>query len=569
MSWPESAAKFFRSAAGAILGLAGPYGPLFIGPRTQSQDMLFIGDSLTSTGNSVTPFLLQGQMIWNGCAITGTGFTNTWIAKVTCPSTWPTGAHTLENRGDGFVRITRNDEGGPGAWTDITKDPFTMVRPLSGGDGPVMWTRLNTAPPAANTWTMTNSSTQYTQNNYDLRGFPAWLVGALGNRFKNYVFAGITGTNTKDTLLSLPRWQSQYWGCIHIQIGNNDSPADDAAVATLVADTKSLVLGCRLVSPLVIISEQLPDTNGSLGLQGRRATAGHLIRDWAATIDGVLYNPTFSLITDPDAYTAGTPITQLAGVFAANKQDTFPFGGYLIGGDKGGASIYKQMFWKNRRRDCNYEPYSATLKTGSWGSNPLMRGILGTYSGGSAATNKCTGTPPPTGWSMALNGGGATQQLDSRLIPATAEDGWGNDWWVATVYGASGSGSDQHNLTTTVNVPAQVQTDATNGLRPYMIVPIQCKFFGMEGAGLLTFEMKISGGSGASTMNQSIVFNTSTTLIASLSNEQPMLVLTGAPIEVKAGVTSFTLTVKYQAAINSTGSGTVGVREFDLQTYIP
>jgi lysophospholipase L1-like esterase len=536
------AAQIVTDANNNTVGIVGADGKKVtrLIPSMQQKPLLFIGDSLTMGASSRLPNISSHIPLWNTTNLVATAFGTNWVVQIILDGRIPnTSTGILETDGSSKLRWTLTGDS-VGAWVDVSLGGFFT---LSSGTSPYqLFVKMRNAsasntiaPVIAGAGAVTVSGGASSINNYDLLGFPAWVVGAVGDTFSDYVMCGISGDTSENLLSRLPQALSySEYGAIVLLIGTNDNPSSIPQVTASVNRIKAIIDLCLAKNDRLYVGDIFPRGDNTVAARRYLALVSTQIRAYCQSKFGVRFWSGWDAMVDPTAM----PTTLLTGVQQPDNLHLMPYGGY-----RASQELIRQIkydFFVEQPRKSQIDSYDSSLLIGSWNLNPTLRGTAGSVT----ASRGITGTAPDN-WTVDRgNGAGGTQTCTTTFEPVSD----GTFWYALNV--ANAGASDYHTITQTFNIPAEI----TDGM-----------FFRCFS------ELKIFNANLISTVELSMVTNIGTRAYALLLNknlstfstEQPEIFIPSESFVKLAGMTSITLSLRFGGAAGS--SGKIGVRSIRVE----
>jgi hypothetical protein len=532
-----------RVVGGKVGGVSIPLP--FASPRGR---MVFIGDSLTYQGSPQrAPGFFDGSTYWPASGV----FTNlgggNWIVYCLMGGASAMTGGTLRTDGAGRLQWQYTGDADYGPLVDVSAGGWYKLQSSTATNTILVAVRGATTPPASIGTGAVTASGLPMIGDYDLRGYVAWVAGALGSTFADYQAWAISGATTADAILNARQALATDAEVVVITIGINDPLSNASDAATSIAQHKTLIDYCADRARRVYVVEVFPNPSGSAANRKYGALVQTAVRDYCRTKSNTVFVPTYDLMINKQAYqSSASAVTGLTGVFDSGNLHLMPYGGYRASLRIVQAIARDYAIDLTRRTTSDF--YDSGVTTGAWNANQCLRGTGGTVT----ASNGITGTAPD-GHTLARSG---TTQLCTTSFDAAADGGL--DWWSMAVSGATAGDYHKLNTSSYVSVPAGVNVG------DYFRIVAELCIFGSTTPGLAIFQ--IQANANASIQNAYLLQTNiaSGHNIDTFSTENPVLLLQSEPQKLLPGTAGFDMVIRIGAATGG-GAGKVGLRLFRIE----
>jgi hypothetical protein len=510
-----------------------------LGQQVPAGRLVFLGDSLTFAGSpGRAPTIFDGRTWWiNTSLSTPTNFQNFVVTAMLDGGAGPAGG-TLASDAQGRLSWAYSGDSAGSSVDCSTGGWFYLPSGTLPNSGILVAIRGGTTPPLSVSSAVTTAGLKYIQD-FNLIGFPAWVAGAMGEYFSDYQVFAMSGATSTDVMKFAPQTFSKIAEAAIMLVGVNDG-STTAAQATSVAANIVATLDIALTSSRrVYVVDIFPYPAGSATTNRFNNLVGTLVRKAVAMRPRSKFLSSFGDLVSPQA--SGTAVGK-SGVFHTDNLHLMPFGAYIAA--KQVVNQLRADFGFGIPRRDTVGTWDSTLKVGSWGPNPCLRGTGGTVTAG----HGITGTAPDN-WTVARVG---STQLCTTSFEA-ASDG-GIDWWAMSL--TSPAAGAEHTLTQVLAVPAGVNVG------DYFRVSVEMKFFSTISPGLSLLQVQANSNSNA----QSDYLVQTSRNVEFFGAEQPELFFSSEPQKLLSGTTTFTLTARL--GLNATGgtaAAKIGFRNLRIE----
>ncbi|WBS00229.1 GDSL-type esterase/lipase family protein [Pseudoduganella sp. SL102] len=519
---------------------------------SQQGPLLFLGDSLTQQSTGRVPIDTDGRawhMVTNldYTQLGGNSWETSWISFCRMDGRAPSNVtFTVDTDGQRRLRLTIGGDTA-GAWVDVSKggfyllssgtSPYQLMVAVRNADGTFM-TPPTVAGSGAGTVTSSGSSPPELQS-FNLTGYGAWVAGALGDTFSDYVMWGIGGDYTENLLSRIDQALSTANpAAVALLIGTNDRPGTSAAVLASVGRITAIIDRCRATGVPVYVADILPRGNETDTIKKNLALMSSLVEQYCRGKGMVRFWSAYDQMADPQA-DAGALLTA---AYHTDLVHLMPFGGYRASLEL--VRMISHDFGVNKTRKALLDTYDAALGVGAWNPNPNLRGTAGTIS----ANNRVTGVVP-TGWG--ITGGLGTGVGTQTCVGAFEADPSGGPSWFTMEVANSGTNDFHQLFQNGINFPAEVAVGDK-----FRIV-VEVKIFAATNLYRLRAHAHING-----LLTQLVAFTASRN-VSTFTAEQPALTFVSAPMSRNAAMTSISLS--FSVGGTGSSSGKVGIRTFRIE----